>query len=899
MAFAFEKFEGIDKLDNVVEKQQAWMEDYKGLRYSKATQGTHWIKWKTETKKYHMFDPEINCIGRKKNRLIIEFDDKKENGDKDKEKILKNLEDIRKKFKDMGWGYIESTHFGNSNYIWCEFNRDLTTKEAEAFLKWIAPTGSEIDLNFTSDEKVYPILFATHWKHSYQREMPICYFKGQQIDFDSLGIKVEKKKSFGGVYNRKDKDFYYRTFIKGEGYQNDDKGDNENREDNTLNILEEVPLKRIEVIPGTEVTTKVLIADISPGISLTKCYIAKCPECKKEKVVHGKGKRTCRVLFAEKDEEGDIKEGSYCMTEKGKDIIVDFESVTDTGFLCGAFDPEDTGASPQFTPVFFSNKIIPTERMKREEFEIDIQTKPIKIYGEILIMPSAGKKVVDWLLDIKGYKFEEREAKVDKELLFKFKDEEKDDDFFKEKFCPKVYGNILAKKIHAIALFSPNRVKLKDGGIMFTNQNVIIAGDPGQSKTQLFVETLNYCKELRNAKLISVENSTQRGLIGGVVKNVATGQYMIKVGQILLCNEGYIGLDGIGKFTQEDNAQMRGLQEERMVQINKMGGIKKEVVVRNVNIANLTNYVRTYYSKHQASFDIAATTQEKSGKFSGADRRRFSHIKIMADEDISHYDIDLHFIRYNPAAEKELIAYWNNLREFAWSRKPDDFIWEEGVFEDAIEKVNSLKEKYKAFSLDYGILSKGGIKHFISQLPATAILHNSIKVEGNDVGKVIITKNHINWLYELYLQEFRDLGLDLENDKELLLEEHAKKILEQASAKFLEVIKLIFRYGSQTAAEKAGYVSRMTIWRTFNEVIPYTILETTGIDAHGNESCEAREFYYCPNQGSGKARMGAGNRWIFEEPDGFIPSLFKQDGTLTYFGRIMFRKLNDKANGRN
>jgi P4 family phage/plasmid primase-like protien len=208
---AFKNFKEIDSLPTIQEKHRAWLRDYEGMNYSIANEGKHLMKWVTDPKKYSddSWRPEINCIKELKNRCRIEFD-----GDKDEAK--KNLEKIYNKLKEFGFGFIRSTHKGKSDYLWIEFTRDLKDKEKEAFLLWLAPEESEIDfeidLNFASSRKVFPVLYATHWKHSFKRELPVEYFEGNKIDFDSLKIKVDDKK----IIKRKIKNrsFEYVTGIK-------------------------------------------------------------------------------------------------------------------------------------------------------------------------------------------------------------------------------------------------------------------------------------------------------------------------------------------------------------------------------------------------------------------------------------------------------------------------------------------------------------------------------------------------------------------------------------------------------------------------------------------------------------------------------------------------------------
>ena len=189
---AFQNYNEISNLASIQDKHRAWLKHYEGKMYSIAEEGKHKMKWASEKRHYsdNSFNPEINMIAELGNRIRIEFDDKDDKGKKDKGKIAESLKEVLAKIEEMDWGYIISSHGGSSDYIWLEFTKNLKDNEKEAFLKWIAPEKSEIDLNFASSKRVFPVLFAIHWKKSYNREMPIKFKEGKKVDYDSLNIPL-------------------------------------------------------------------------------------------------------------------------------------------------------------------------------------------------------------------------------------------------------------------------------------------------------------------------------------------------------------------------------------------------------------------------------------------------------------------------------------------------------------------------------------------------------------------------------------------------------------------------------------------------------------------------------------------------------------------------------------
>ena len=206
MVIAFHNFKEINSLESNQKKHRAWLKEYQGNFYSIAEFEKHKIKWSKEKIKYFdtNFQTDINCISRHPRRVVIEFDDK------DLNQAKENLEKVYEKLKENKWGFIRSTHDGKTDYLWIEFNKELKPKETENFLKWICPEEGTIDLNFSSEKRVFPVLFAVHWKHSNNREIPIEYFEGEQIDYDSLKLKENKDKT---SFEEKD-GFIYHTFRK-------------------------------------------------------------------------------------------------------------------------------------------------------------------------------------------------------------------------------------------------------------------------------------------------------------------------------------------------------------------------------------------------------------------------------------------------------------------------------------------------------------------------------------------------------------------------------------------------------------------------------------------------------------------------------------------------------------
>ncbi len=629
--------------------------------------------------------------------------------------------------------------------------------------------------------------------------------------------------------------------------------------------------------PGKEVLTKIIVSDIIPGVSLIKGFTANCEECGKNTFVYCRSEKRCKK----------IKDIKFEMARRLEDpkakpcenIRVDFKTERETGYECTCYDPTDMGSNPLFINVFFANKIMPKDKKERQIFETDIQVKELLIKAIMRPKQSINPKVDDWYLDVEEYKFEEKKIDINYDILNNYEGIEKNDSFFQNYFCPSVYGKVLTKKVHALNLLSPFKIRLPNGEVSYGVINCLEAGDPGQAKTVLAKKVLEYCQGT-NASLQSIENSTNRGLLASAIKSPTTGQWMIKMGEIPKRNSSLVYLDGIGKMDQMDFAQLRGIQEEHILQVHKAASVKKECAVRFYAMGNLVNKVDTYFSKHQASYDLAVSTGDKTNKFSGADRRRYHHVLIISNKDTLPSDINKHtYSTYKNVVEKDIIPYWNNLRVLAWSLKEDDFIWEEKIEDYIREIIEEINKKYEEFSLEYGILSKAAIKMFSVQLSSVALLHNSLNEEKN---KVIIKKEHVDWLKELYEEEFHELGLDIEIQKEKEMLTEATEIINNTPVEILKILALLAKYRNKDIIEKKENISRQTIWRKMNEPIFYTIKNPDG---------SKKDLCYIYNRGTViKKTDPTKNYQTYYEDDllGWEP-INKRDGTLTKFGEILVK----------
>lgn len=178
-----------------------------GLRYTIMFNGipeNPWLDNYTDEK----YEPRINLIERLSHVLVIEFDEPLEEGGM---KPSEALEKTEKEIKKKGWGYLRSTHKGKSDYLWVEFSSPTSDEEGKKFLEWICPEGARIDINFSSSQRVFPVLFTAHRKHSQNKEEVLYIKEGKKISFSKLNIpdKIEGKSK-----TENQNGYQYKTFEK-------------------------------------------------------------------------------------------------------------------------------------------------------------------------------------------------------------------------------------------------------------------------------------------------------------------------------------------------------------------------------------------------------------------------------------------------------------------------------------------------------------------------------------------------------------------------------------------------------------------------------------------------------------------------------------------------------------
>jgi len=629
-------------------------------------------------------------------------------------------------------------------------------------------------------------------------------------------------------------------------------------------ILKEQSVKNIKIVGNKIVKLKFKSETIEKGVNLVKAWRVTCPACQTEKVLYNPFIKYCSDMC------GCMGEGSR---GGDKEIKLDKKSLNDTGVMCSVSDELDVGTTQSQYSVFFGLEMLNKKNISLDELEKALLTERISASAVIRVKQGKEKNISDYFFDVIDFDVYTKEYSYDIEKVKSLNGVPRDDEFFKTLYAPEVIGRLLSKKTDALLLCQPHKIKLSNGKEIDAFGTNFVLGDPGLAKSVL--ATKGFCR-YTDSPIYSAGRSTTAGLLGGA-KKTSSGRYVLSVGVLPKQNEKGIVIDEYGKLPATDISGMNTVESEAIVDVNMCGiSVKADCIVNKICIGNLKFSVKNYKTKHKASYDLAQGEHDVAGKFNGASRRRKNHIIIISNEDLRTEDVANQLLEEHKTDFDDL-DFWSNLNQFAWSRRPEHIEWEVDN-KNIVEHVLRLNSMYSKFELEYGILGKSGVIVFAKQLPAVAILHGSIDGE-----KVVVKKEHIDWLYNLYDDELIDLGLQTEKLETETYDKHCAKILSSCTPDMLNILKLISTHGSQSAVEEAGVMSRMTIYRHFKHPVEYKVKLKGG---------EEVVKYYSLLEGSVTCSKDDDDNQLQFTPDEKLPSFSKKDGTLSFFGQLLLGSVN-------
>jgi len=262
--------------------------------------------------------------------------------------------------------------------------------------------------------------------------------------------------------------------------------------------------------------------------------------------------------------------------------------------------------------------------------------------------------------------------------------------------------------------------------------NSIAIGDTQTGKSKV-VQTLQ--RLFNSGTIISAENCTYVGLIGGAVK-MGSGQFMLRWGRIPLCDKQLVVIEELSGLTVEEISRMSDVRSSGVARLDK-GGLSAETTSRTrllalSNVRPVNKNLAGYLSGVQAIRELIGH---------GEDIARFDLISTLVDREVSVEVINRPF---SSKGLKDAIqeSSFEKLCQFTWSLRPDQIKITTDAYYTVLDQTKQLSDKYHAAVPIF----KGGSGRYKIARIACAIA--ALQFSWN--GKVIlVTEEHIEAACEL------------------------------------------------------------------------------------------------------------------------------------------------------
>lgn len=325
--------------------------------------------------------------------------------------------------------------------------------------------------------------------------------------------------------------------------------------------------------------------------------------------------------------------------------------------------------------------------------------------------------------------------------------------------------------------------------------NVLVIGDTTVGKSASLRALIRL---LGQGCYATAETATLVGLIGTVVQVEGHG-WLPEAGLLTLMDGKLLCVDGYQKLPREQSAALAEAEREGCVRLTKAARDVMPARTRQIKIANpldpsASGYKTASLREFRYPVQAVATVLDKTGI------ARLDLVVFAAAEDVPHEEIN---VKWLEKPEEELFYLAESLK-LVWSGVPIEF--EQEAVEAILEQANQLIEEF--YVPDIPLLS-ADTKFKLARLSA-ALAALTLSLDDR-LSKIIVTREHVEWLANFIREEYSRAGLNalasFMKDEELTEEkavEIARYVMEQAQIpykKAREILLYIVSKGRVTADE--------------------------------------------------------------------------------------------------
>lgn len=214
--------------------------------------------------------------------------------------------------------------------------------------------------------------------------------------------------------------------------------------------------------------------------------------------------------------------------------------------------------------------------------------------------------------------------------------------------------------------------------------NSLVVGDTQTGKSKV-VQT--YQRLFRSGSIISAENCTYVGLVGGAVK-MGSGQFMLRWGRIPLCDKQLVVIEELSGLSIDEISNMSDVRSSGIARLDK-GGLSAETTARTRLLA-LSN-PRPINKNLAGYLSGVRAVQELIGH--GEDIARFDLISTLVDREVSNEVINRPFSREGDDQAVPAETY-QRLCQFIWALKPEQIKITTDAYLACLEETKRLADIY-------------------------------------------------------------------------------------------------------------------------------------------------------------------------------------------------------------